>query len=145
MFGIRPSLRETRGRLPSSILFFLGSSKSSSPILQGETPQPMAQYAHCPGWTEHLSIPVAEARDFHCYSHVFENLGERSIPSDHAAVSVVIQKPTGRCNQVKRIPSWISKHPVFCSILKQISDDHQYQDDPFVAYVKHRAAWEPSC
>ena len=25
------------------------------------------------------NIPVAEARDFHCYSHVFENLGKRSI------------------------------------------------------------------
>ena len=43
-----------------------------------------------------INIPMAEARDFHCYSHVFENLGKRSIPSDHAAVRVVIQKPTIR-------------------------------------------------
>ena len=34
---------------------------------------------------------MAEARDFHCYSHVFENLGNRTIPSDHAAVRLVIQ------------------------------------------------------
>ena len=27
-----------------------------------------------------VNLPVAEARDFHSYSHVFENLGERSIP-----------------------------------------------------------------
>ena len=27
----------------------------------------------------------------------------------------------------------MAKHPVFCSILKQINDDHQYPDDPFVA------------
>ena len=33
-----------------------------------------------------LNIPMAEARDFHCYSHVFENLVKRFIPSDHAAV-----------------------------------------------------------
>ena len=25
---------------------------------------------------------MAEARDFHCYSHVFENLGKETIPSD---------------------------------------------------------------
>ena len=30
-----------------------------------------------------MDLPMAEARDFHCYSHVFENLGERSILSDH--------------------------------------------------------------
>ena len=33
-----------------------------------------------------LNILMAEARDFHCSSHVFENLEMRSIPSDHAAV-----------------------------------------------------------
>ena len=27
----------------------------------------------------------------------------------------------------------MSKHPVFCSILKQISDDHRYPEDPFGA------------
>ena len=30
-----------------------------------------------------VNLPVAEARDFHCYSHVFENLGERFIPWLH--------------------------------------------------------------
>ena len=39
-----------------------------------------------------INLPMAEARDFHCYSHVFENLGNRTIPSDHAAVRLVIQK-----------------------------------------------------
>ena len=80
-----------------------------------------------------INLFMAEARDFHCYSHVFENLGERSIPSDHAAVRVVILKLAIRCHQIKRIPSWMSKQTVFCSILKQISDDHLYPDDPFIA------------
>ena len=48
---------------------------------------------------------MAEARDFHCYSHVFENLEKRSIPSDHAAVRVVIHKPTIPGHQGKRIMS----------------------------------------
>ena len=29
-----------------------------------------------------INLPVAEARDFHCFSSVLENLGKRSIPSD---------------------------------------------------------------
>ena len=33
-----------------------------------------------------INLPMAEARDFHCYSHVPENIGQRSIPSYHAAV-----------------------------------------------------------
>ena len=34
--------------------FFFVSSKSLNPMLQGETPQPMAQYVHCPGLIELL-------------------------------------------------------------------------------------------
>ena len=47
---------------------------------------------------DHIFVnqPVAEARDFHCNSHVFENLVIRSTLSDHAAVRLVIQKPTTR-------------------------------------------------
>ena len=33
-----------------------------------------------------INLPMAEARDFHCYPHVFENRENRTIPSDHAAV-----------------------------------------------------------
>ena len=76
---------------------------------------------------------MAEARDFHCYSHVFENLGKRSKPSDHAAVRVFFQKPTIRRHQGERIPSWTSKHPVFCSFFKRLDDEHQYPADPFGA------------
>ena len=57
---------------------------------------------------------MAEARDFHCCSHVFENLGNRSIPSDHAAVRLVIQKP---CN-VNAFQTGCSNIPffaLFCS------------------------------
>ena len=60
-----------------------------------------------------INLPLAEARDFHCHRQVFENLGNRSVPSDHAAVRLVIQKPSNQGQQCKRIPSWMSKHPVF--------------------------------
>ena len=79
-----------------------------------------------------VNLPMAEARDFHCSSHVVENLGKKSIPSDHAAVRLVIQKPTHRGHQNRRIPSWMSKHPMFGSILQQPHDDHRFSPDPFV-------------
>ena len=56
-----------------------------------------------------INLPMAEARDFHCYSHVFENLGNQTIPSAHAAVRLVIHKPSNREQQGKRIPCWMSK------------------------------------
>ena len=52
-----------------------------------------------------INLSVAEARDSHCYCNVSDNLGERSIPSDHVAVRVVVQKPTIRSDQARRIPS----------------------------------------
>ena len=36
----------------------------------------------------------------------------------------------------------MSKHPVFCSILKQTSDDHQYPEDPFVALAAFKVILE---
>ena len=45
-----------------------------------------------------INLPTAEARVFHCYSHVFENLGNQTMPS-----------PTIRGHQSKRIPSWMFK------------------------------------
>ena len=87
---------------------------------------------------------MAEARDFHCSSHVLENLGERSVPSDHAAVRVVIQKSTIRVHQGKRIPSWMSKHPVFSPILKRISDDQLYPEDPLVALADFKGIFRES-
>ena len=89
-----------------------------------------------------VNLPMAEARDFHCYSHVFENLGNQSITSDHAAVRIVIQKPSHQGQQCKRIPSWMSKHPVFCSILKRLHDDHRYSADPFSALADFKTISE---
>ena len=72
----------------------------------------------------------------------FENLGNRTTPSDHAVVRLVIPKPTNREQQGKRIPSLMSKHPVFCSILKRLHDDHRYSADPFCALAEFKAILE---
>ena len=60
-----------------------------------------------------INLPMAEARDFHCSSHVVKNFRKKTIPGGHAAVRFVIQKPTSRGHQSKRIPSWMTKHPIF--------------------------------
>ena len=57
----------------------------------------------------------------------------RTIPSDHAAVRLVIQKPTNRGHQSKRIPS-----PIFCSILQQLHDDHRFSHDPFCVLAEFK-------
>ena len=85
-----------------------------------------------------INLPMAEARDFHCCSHVVENLRKETIPSDHAAVLLVIQNPTNRGHQSKRIPSWMSKHPIFGSILQQLHDDHRFSPDPFCALAEFK-------
>ena len=84
------------------------------------------------------NLPMAEKRDFHYYSHVFENLENRTIPSDHAAVRLVIQKPTTRAHLSKRVPSWMSKHPIFCSRLQRLHDDHRFSPDPFGALAEFK-------
>ena len=81
---------------------------------------------------------MAEARAFHCCSHVVENLGKKTIPSDHAAVRLVIQKPANRRHQSKHVPSWMSKHPIFGSILQQLHDDHRFSPDPFCALAEFK-------
>ena len=99
----------TRERLPYFILCFLMFSKLPSLIIQMRDSSVNGAFrtlSRIDG--TFINLPMAEARDFHCYSHVFENFGPRSIPSDHAAVRVVIQKPTIRGHQGKRIPSWMS-------------------------------------
>ena len=77
-----------------------------------------------------INVPMVEARDFYCHS--------QSIPSDHVAVRVVIRKPPDHCDTGKRIPSWMSNHLVFRTILKQISDSHRYPGEPFAAVAEFK-------
>ena len=106
MFGTYPSVKEIRRSLLSFIPFFPRALEIAQPDFTRRD-------ATTDGTIRTLSrinrafinLPVAEAHDFHCYSPVLENIGKRSIPSDHAAVRVVLQKPTTRSHQGKRIPS----------------------------------------
>ena len=73
-----------------------------------------------------INLPMAEVRAFYCYSHVIENLVNWSIPSDDAAVCIVMYKLTDWGQWGKRNLSWMSKHCVFCSVLKRFDDNHRF-------------------
>ena len=77
--------------------------------LQGRIPPAMALRTLSRNDRAIINVPMAEARDFHCHSHVTDNLGEPSIPSDHVAVRVVIRKPFDFCGIIKHFPNWTSK------------------------------------
>ena len=64
------------------------------------------------------------------------------MPSDHAAVLDVTQKPTIRVTCTSAFRVGMSKHIVLCSTLKQISDDHQCPDDRFVALADDKVFLE---
>ena len=134
MFGIRPSLTEIRERLPSSTPLFLVSSKSLSPTLQGKTQQPTVQYAHCPGLIEHLSISLwlqlATSTAILMYLRILVNGPFRV--TMQPCVSFFKNRQFGATVQTS----------VFCSTLKQISDDHQYLDDPFAALADFKITLE---
>ena len=51
-----------------------------------------------------INLPMAEARDFHCYSHFFENLGKKTILSDHAAVTKNLLIEHIRANHLQSMP-----------------------------------------
>ena len=85
-----------------------------------------------------INLPVAEARDVHSYSHVFENLGK----PDHSEWS---RGGTSFCHS-KAVSSrtTVQTHSkldvqnitFFCSILKRLHDDHRYSADPFLAHLQ---------
>ena len=79
---------------------------------------------------------MAEARDFHCSSHVDENLGKKTVPSDHAAVSPCHPETYSSRTPEQTYSSWMSKHHMFGSILQQLHDDHRLSPDPFCALAE---------
>ena len=97
MSGTSHSLMATGKRLPCSILSFHTSLRLPNLITREETPQALGVIRNLSRIDRiFINLPMAEVRDFHCYSHVFENLVKENIPSDHAGVRLVIQKPTMR-------------------------------------------------
>ena len=104
MSGASHAPMATWERLVSSILSFHTSLRLPNLTTREETPQPFVSYALFQGLIVFfIDLLMVEAPDFHCYSHVFENLRNETIPSDHAAARLVIQRPTNRGHQSKTL------------------------------------------
>ena len=91
-FGTKPSPTVTRERLQCFIPFFPHVLESAQPVYTRRDSTTLRVIRTLSRIDRiFMNLPMAEAQDFHCYSHVFENLGNRTIPSDHA-VRLVIQE-----------------------------------------------------
>ena len=129
-------------RLQCSFPFFHMFLRLLNLITRGGTPQPSGSYALYQGLIAFLYTYLWPLGEISLLRPCLRKPGNRTIPSDHAAVRLVIHKPTHREQQCKRIPSWTSKHPVFCSILKRLHDNHRFSADPFGALAEFKAILE---
>ena len=59
-------------------------------------------------------------------------------PRGQVAIRVVITKACHNSRTCDRLQSWLMKHPVFCSILKQLHDEHVHSIDAFVALAEFK-------
>ena len=64
-------------------------------------------------------FPMAELRDFQCQSHTVETVGDRSIPSDHVRVRLIIECPRNEQSDHPVILRWLAKHPLFDCVLHE--------------------------
>ena len=85
-----------------------------------------------------INLPMAEHESSIVILMSSRTWGLGTIPSDHTAVRLVIQKPTTRGHMSKRIPSWMSKDPVFCSLVQRLHDDHGFSPDPSCALAEFK-------
>ena len=138
-FGTKPSPTVTRERLQCFIPFFRMFSRLLNLITQGGTPQPLGSYVLCQGliaslwtylWLRHKTFTPMFLR-------IWETGPFRVITRRY----VSFKKPTDRGQQGQRIPSWMSKRPVFCSFLKRLHDDHRYSADPLLRTCRVQNYW----
>ena len=62
-----------------------------------------------------------------------DDLGNRSLLSDHTAIRIAIQKLAFSTQERVAVQDWRIKHTVFGSILSQLHDDHVYPSEAFSA------------
>ena len=131
-----------RGKTALFRSFSPTSSKLPSLTSQGETLKPTVLYAHCPGLKGVLSVSFWLKHETSTATPTFLRiLGNGPYRVTMQLYVSVFKKPKIRSHQGKRIPSWMSKHPCFFSVLNQIHPEN----GPFMSvHVRHRAARVPS-
>ena len=118
----------TRGKLPSS----------SHSITRGGTPQPFGSYALSQGWIVYLSI----------YPWLKHEIFTVTLMSSSIWRIGPFRVSTQQCarhskNHKSRTPEQTYsqldvQHPVFCSFLQQLHDDHRFSHEPFCALAEFK-------
>ena len=136
IFGIRRSLVEKRENMPFLLSFF-------PRVLEIAQPDKTRRDATANGVFRTSSSIIQYSSTFLWLRYETSTailMSSRTLESGPYRVTTqqcVIQIPNVRRHQGGRIPSCILKHPVFCSILEQISGDHEYSEDPFTAFAEY--------
>ena len=139
MSGTTHSPMATRERLLCSILSFPLCLRLHNLITQEETLQRLGSYALFQGLIVFLSIyPWLK----HVISIVLlmslRTLGRKLFRVITQQYASSFRNPQNPGHQSKRIPSWMSKHPIFCSIVQQLHDDHRFSTDPYSALAEFK-------
>ena len=88
---------------------------------------------------------MAELRDFLCHSHTIWTIDDKSVPSDHIPVRLVIE-----CSRKKEMDHpviwrWLTQHPLFISTLEVQHRNMMYDVDPFIALVQFKKVAFRAC
>ena len=131
----------TRERLLCSTLSFHTSSRLLSLITREGTPRPLRSYALSQGLIASLLTYLWLRREIFTAtpmsSRTWRTGPFRVITRRYASSN---QSPQIEDTRAKRIPSWMSKHPIFCSLLQQLHDDHRFSHDPFCALAEFKSS-----
>ena len=126
-YGTKPSPTMMHTRPPCFIPFFRAFLKLLNPTTLGGTPQSLGSYVLCQEIIEFFLMYLWLKRVTFTVTHT----SARILGSGPFRAITLIRTPVKQRQQGRHIPGWMSKHPVFCSILKQLHDDHRYSEDPF--------------
>ena len=138
--GTSHSLMVTRERLPCSTPFSTCSWDCSTWLYEKGLRSPWCHthpvenwshvYHSTYGWGAWLSLLLP------CLRERTWGIGPFRVITQQYVLS--FKKPKTRGQSCKHIQSWMSKHPVFCSLLQRLHDDHRFSPDPFGAFAESK-------
>ena len=145
MSGTRHSPMVTRERLPCSTHVFHVSLRLLNLITRGGTPQPLGSYALYQGLIVFLSIYLWLKHEIFTVtpmsSRTWGRIGPfRVITQQYASSFESQQIEDTRANVF--LAGCPNKHPVFCSLLQRLHDDHPFSTDPFGALAEIKVLLE---
>ena len=142
-YGTKPSLMAMQARPPCCIPFLPTFLRLLNLITLGGTPRSLGSYVLYQEligslltylWLKRVTFTVTPASSRISGTRPFRAITRQYVWS--------FENCFKQGQQGRHIPGWMSKHPVFCSILKWLHDDHRYSEDPCSAFAEFKAICE---